>query len=626
LAQEKFERFGNYILLEKLAAGGMAEIYLSKKLAAEGLQKFVAVKRILSQHSASEDFIRMFKDEAKIAVNISHSNVVGIYDFGVENKQLYLVMEYVEGKNLRQILNRLKQLNKRFSISHIVYASKMIAAGLDHAHRLIDASTGEPLNIIHRDMSPQNVMVSYEGEVKIIDFGIAKSTTQQENTRVGTLKGKFGYMSPEQVDGLEVDGRTDIFAMGIMIWEMLSEQRLFLSNNEMTTLRKIRDCKIPSLREIDPNIPIELEKIVNKSLMRNKTQRYQTAAELQKDLQSFLNRYNPDFSSQDFSEFIKETYAEEIIDARKRQVAYSKVDIPQVVEPEKTLKNEAITQSLTYSRNTMEKMNFDDLALKKVGHTATSTSTSASPTLAQLGEISQSHLSVSKSPNFSGLGSSTAQPKPANYNTSIRVERPTDSSSSIFGLLFLAFALIIGGFAGVNQFEPKLVANQCVQLKNIGLPLSCYQDVKGTTGQTVLASKNPLLKITSEPIGAHIYVNSQPTHQITPAEVEVSSDKPFLVSLSMGGYKSESRRFNGLPPGNFISFKLKSIPSGSIIVRIVGVEAYLGAQKLRNGEKVVVDADTDIVFKTVNPVSGATKQVTVKVQVNETREVIFSPR
>jgi eukaryotic-like serine/threonine-protein kinase len=312
LAQEKFERFGNYILLEKLASGGMAEIYLSKKLAAEGVQKFVAVKRILAQHSASEDFIRMFKDEARIAVNLSHSNVVSIYDFGVENNQLYLVMDYLEGKNLRQILNRLKQLNKRFSISHIAHVIKLIAAGLDHAHRLIDATTGQPLNIIHRDMSPQNVMVSFEGEVKIIDFGIAKSTTQEESTRVGTLKGKFGYMSPEQVDGMEVDARTDIFALGIMAWEMLSEQRLFLTNNEMTTLRKIRDCKIPSLREIDPNIPVELEKIINKGLARNKTQRYQTAAELQKDLHSFLNRYNPDFSGQDFSEFIKEMYAEEI--------------------------------------------------------------------------------------------------------------------------------------------------------------------------------------------------------------------------------------------------------------------------------------------------------------------------
>lgn len=636
MAQEKFERFGNYILLEKLAAGGMAEIYLSKKLAAEGLQKFVAVKRILSQHSASEDFIRMFKDEAKIAVNLSHSNVVGIYDFGVENKQLYLVMEYVEGKNLRQILNRLKQLNKRFSISHIVYATKNIAAGLDHAHRLIDATTGEPLNIIHRDMSPQNVMVSFEGEVKIIDFGIAKSTTQQENTRVGTLKGKFGYMSPEQVDGLEVDARTDIFAIGIMLWEMLSEQRLFLSNNEMTTLRKIRDCKIPSLRQIDPNIPIELEKIVNKALTRNKTQRYQTAAEVQKDLQSFLNRYNPDFSSQDFSEFIKETYAEEIIDARKRQVAYSKIDIPQVaeVQHEKHSANkiDALTQSMTYSKNTTEKMNFEDLEIKKVG-LQLGNNTTTTTSMPQLGEISQSHLSVSKSPNFSGLGS-VARPQAANIPNSKPVASPplrqknisdSSSTSSIMGALTIILAMIVAGFGVINEIRPHLVAKPCIQLKSVGLPLNCYQEAS-VSGQALLASKNPVLKVTSDPIGAHIYINSQPTNQMTPAEVEVDDRKPFTISLSMGGYKNESRRFNGLPPGNFTSFKLVSIPSGAIIVRVVGGEAYMGSQKLQNGEKLVVDANKEVVLRAVNPISGTSKETRVIVNINETKEVILSPR
>ncbi len=609
----------------------MAEIYLSKKLAAEGLQKFVAVKRILSQHSASEDFIRMFKDEAKIAVNLSHSNVVGIHDFGVENKQLYLVMEYVEGKNLRQILNRLKQLNKRLSVSHIVYATKMIAAGLDHAHRLIDATTGEPLNIIHRDMSPQNVMVSFEGEVKIIDFGIAKSTTQQENTRVGTLKGKFGYMSPEQVDGLEVDARTDIFALGIMLWEMLSEQRLFLSNNEMTTLRKIRDCKIPSLRQIDPNIPIELEKIVNKGLTRNKTQRYQTAAELQKDLQSFLNRYNPDFSSQDFSEFIKETYAEEIIDARKRQVAYSKIDIPQVVEPQHERynpKTDAVTQSMTFSKNTTEKMNFDDLKIEKLGiatQPAIVTQNTVSP---QLGELSQSHLSVNKNPNFANLGTnatrqasntspSTKSPLKVNYEN-------TSNTSSLFGALVLMVAIAVGGFGVINEVRPYLVSTPCNQLKSLGVPLHCYQD---GAGKSLLASKaQPLLKVTSDPIGAHIYINSKPTNMMTPAEVEVDSSKPFVLSLSLGGYQNEVRRYNGLPPGNFVSFKLTSIPSGAIVVRVVGGEAFLGTRKLRNGEKLVVDANKEIVLTTVIPISGTSKETRVMVNINETKEVILSPR
>ncbi|MBY0383682.1 PEGA domain-containing protein, partial [bacterium] len=445
------------------------------------------------------------------------------------------------------------------------------------------------------------------------------------------------YMSPEQVDGLEVDARTDIFAIGIMLWEMLSEQRLFLSNNEMTTLRKIRDCKVPSLRQIDPNIPIELEKIVNKALTRNKTQRYQTAAEVQKDLQSFLNRYNPDFSSQDFSEFIKETYAEEIIDARKRQVAYSKIDIPQVVEVqhEKHVpKIDSLTQSMTYSKNTTEKMNFEDLEIKKVS-LQLGNNTTTTTSMPQLGEISQSHLSVSKSPNFSGLGS-VARPQaaniPANKSTGSPLPRQqniSDSSShasSIIGAFTIVLAMVLAGFGAINEYRPYLVAKPCVQLKAIGLPLNCYQESSSASGQALLASKNPILKVTSDPIGAHIYINSQPTNQMTPAEVEVDDRKPFTVSLSMGGYKNESRRFNGLPPGNFASFKLVSIPSGAIIVRVVGGEAYMGSQKLRNGEKLVVDANKEIVLRAVNPISGTSKETRVIVNINETKEVILSPR
>ena len=194
--QKSYETFGNYILLEKLASGGMAEVYLAKKIAASGVQKFVAVKRILQQFSDSEDFIQMFKDEAKIAINLSHSNVVTIYDFGVQ------------GRNLRQILNRMKKDNKYFTVSQVAHIMKHVASGLDHAHRCIDPTTGQPLNIIHRDMSPQNIMLAFEGDPKLVDFGIAKAETQIESTRAGTLTGKFGYKSPEQVERQAIDSRT----------------------------------------------------------------------------------------------------------------------------------------------------------------------------------------------------------------------------------------------------------------------------------------------------------------------------------------------------------------------------------------------------------------------------------
>ncbi|MBX7231179.1 MAG: protein kinase [Bdellovibrionales bacterium] len=322
---QNFEQFGKYILMEKLATGGMAEVFLARAQGAGGINKFVAIKRILPQYADSQEFIDMFKGEAKIAVNLNHSNIVSIYDFGIQNNQLYLVMDYVEGRNLRQILNKIKKTNARLQIDQVVYVIKEVSAGLDHAHRCLDGTTGKPLNITHRDMSPQNVMISFEGEVKVVDFGIAKAESQIETTRAGTLKGKFGYMSPEQADGQAVDLRTDIFSLGIVIWELLANDRLFVASNEINTLRKIRDCQVPSLRKINPNIPNELERITMKALARDRNLRYQTAAAMHRDLNRFLNRQYPDFSSQDFATFIKNQFAEEIFNSRQRLVEYSNV-------------------------------------------------------------------------------------------------------------------------------------------------------------------------------------------------------------------------------------------------------------------------------------------------------------
>lgn len=314
------------MLLEKLATGGMAEVFLARGTGAGGIGKFFAIKRILPQYADSPEFIEMFKDEAKIAINLNHSNIVSIHEFGVEKGQFFLVMDYVEGRNLRQILNKMKKSALQFSVDQIVYIIKEVAAGLDHAHRCIDGGTGRPLNITHRDMSPQNVMTSFEGEVKIVDFGIAKAESQIETTRAGTLKGKFGYMSPEQAEGQAVDLRTDIFSLGIVLWELLANDRLFVANNEINTLRKIRDCQIPSLRKINPNIHAELERIVQKALARDRNLRYQTGAALHRDLNRFLNRQYPDFSPQDFAVFIKSVFADEILSLRKRLVDYTKIN------------------------------------------------------------------------------------------------------------------------------------------------------------------------------------------------------------------------------------------------------------------------------------------------------------
>ncbi len=356
------ESFGKYLLLEKIASGGMAEVYLAKSPGVDGVQKFLALKRILPQYSEHPEFIEMFKEEAKICVNLNNSNIVSIFDFGVEKNQFFLVMEFVEGKNLRQIINELKTNANAFSVDQVAYIIKEIASGLDHAHRCIDDSTGKPLNIVHRDMSPQNIMVSYEGEVKIIDFGIAKAENQIDSTKTGTLKGKFGYMSPEQADGQNVDPRTDLFSVGILMWELLSNERLFAASSEAATLRKIREMQIPMIRKINPGVPPELEKILHKILAKDRNLRYQTAAVLHKDLNKFLNIAYPEFNARDFSIFIKNLFNQAYKDSRRRLVEYSKSNFVIQAKVEDTSTDTLIEEQLDLDTEAELKV---DLKLKK---------------------------------------------------------------------------------------------------------------------------------------------------------------------------------------------------------------------------------------------------------------------
>ena len=325
MTMSKAEKFGKYLLLEKVAVGGMAEVYLAKSSGANGVNKFVAIKRILPQFSNNPEFISMFKEEAKVAINLSHSNIVSIYDFGIEQDQFFIVMEYVEGRNLRQIINEMKKSNKSFSLDQAVYMIKEAAAGLNHAHRCTDSQSGKPLNITHRDMSPQNIMVSFEGETKVIDFGIAKAESENEATKAGTLKGKFSYMSPEQSEGYPIDPRTDVFALGIILWELLANDRLFTGSNEGAILRKVRDCQIPAIRKINPLVPQELERIVMKALAKDKNVRYQTAANFHKDLNLFINTQYPDFSTHDFSQFIRDCFKTAFAEGKEKLISFSKI-------------------------------------------------------------------------------------------------------------------------------------------------------------------------------------------------------------------------------------------------------------------------------------------------------------
>jgi serine/threonine protein kinase len=277
------QTFGPYELTERVNVGGMAEVFRARDTARGRL---VAIKRILPSVAEDEEFVQMFRDEATIASQLNHPNIARIYDVGRVDLSYYLALEFVRGKDLRVVFERAVKHKEPLPLEFVLYVISETCHGLDYAHHRADAR-GRALGVVHRDVSPQNVLVSFGGDVKIVDFGIAKASGKLARTQVGTIKGKFGYMSPEQVRGLPIDQRSDVFSLGICLWELLTLQRLFIGDNEVVIMEKIRAGDVPSLTELAPGTPPELERIVRKALANDVDERYAAAAELDSDITAF---------------------------------------------------------------------------------------------------------------------------------------------------------------------------------------------------------------------------------------------------------------------------------------------------------------------------------------------------
>lgn len=305
------EVFGRYYLVDRIAVGGMAEIFRAKTFGAGGFENTLVIKRILAHLSENEQFVRMFMDEAKVSALLHQSNIVRIYDFGKLQNNFFIAMEQVEGKDVKMVLRKLSERRKVLPQPFAVYIAMESAKGLDYAHKRTTLQ-GQPLNIVHRDVSPSNLLVSYNGEVKVADFGIVKAANCAETTGAGTLKGKFEYMSPEQASGKELDRRSDIFSLGIILHEMLTGRRLFKTDNEIKTLERIKSGDVPLPSTINPEVPARLDEIVMRALALDPETRYQDARQLHADLLEFLYPASPDTTQQMFSHFMRELFEEEI--------------------------------------------------------------------------------------------------------------------------------------------------------------------------------------------------------------------------------------------------------------------------------------------------------------------------
>jgi serine/threonine protein kinase len=283
------QRFGKYLLVERLGRGGMAEVWKAKILGPAGFQRTVVVKRILPHLAEDPHFVQMFVSEARLSARLSHANIVHVYELGDVDGEYFICMEYVRGRDLVSVM-RAHLMRSVPPPGLGAFVVREVCRALAYAHALTD-DDGRPLGLIHRDVSPSNVMLAFDGSVKLLDFGIAKALNEasENKTQTGTLKGKFGYMSPEQVEGKEIDQKTDLFAAGIVMHEVLTGRRLFKGQTDIQTIAMVREANVQPPSAFNPQVPPELDRIVMRALARKMEDRYQRCDELAYDLDSVVH-------------------------------------------------------------------------------------------------------------------------------------------------------------------------------------------------------------------------------------------------------------------------------------------------------------------------------------------------
>ena len=301
---------GNYELVERLGVGGMAEVFLAKVRRQGDFYQPCVVKLLHRQLARDENFVRLLLEEARLIAGLRHNNIASLYDVGREEGNLFLVMEFVDGRDLHAILATSVRNEKPLPLGFAVHVAQHLCRGLHFAHTRQDPASGAALNLVHRDVSPQNILISILGEVKLIDFGVAKfNSALREQTRAGVIKGKFGYMSPEQAFDEPLDGRSDIFSLGICLYEMLTGRSLYgQSDDPITMLKRARAAAIEPISHLRPEVPTQLAEIVHRALAKNRDLRFQSAHELERALARFQSEHSPDYTNLDAGDLLRELF------------------------------------------------------------------------------------------------------------------------------------------------------------------------------------------------------------------------------------------------------------------------------------------------------------------------------
>ncbi len=533
--------FGKYLLLERINVGGMAEVFKAKAFGVEGFERVLAIKRILPSMADDDEFINMFVDEARIAVQLSHANIVQIYELGKYENQYYIAMEYVSGKDLRQILDRFRKRKQTLPIPAAAFLTSKICEGLDYAHRKSDP-TGKPLNLIHRDVSPQNILVSYEGAVKITDFGIAKAEDRASKTQAGVLKGKFGYMSPEQVRGLEIDHRSDIFAVGILMYEMLTGKRLFIGESDFSTLEKVRNADVPPPTQHNPAIPPELERVMLKALAREREERYQWTSELHDDLQQFLIEDNTIYNAKRLSGLLRQEFTSDIEGELAKMEEFMRMAPPtseKALSAARAMKNAPVSRDRAASARQVvgEKTMIFESGFSEMANAPTQISDEshdpASVSAARFSGHKEDHATGSV---VVGKGLRLEQERSASRSASspVQVRQKAGRDTTILiaaGTAFLALLIVLL----VMVFKPKAEVGTLIVVTT---PVDRDLDVL-LDGQS-LGNRSPIIRDDVR-LGAHTLVVRAPGYKEQTFAVNVeSAGTAYHVPVNFGRPISES--------------------------------------------------------------------------------------
>lgn len=531
--------FGKYFLIDKLATGGMAEIYKAKTFGAEGFEKLMAIKRILPHCSADKEFVDMLVDEAKLSVLLSHTNIVQVYDLGKVGDDYFISMEFINGVNLREILNRLKDHPEDFTEELVVYIISEVCKGLDYAHSKKDTD-GKSLNIVHRDISPQNILISFEGEVKIVDFGIAKAAMNISHTMAGVLKGKISYMSPEQALGKPIDRKTDIFSTGLMFYELLTGEKLFKGDTQFEVLKKIRTTRLNE-KHFPETVSDPVKKILAKSLAYSVKDRYDTAGDMQIDLTRYLYTTYADFTPRKLANLMKKLFASEI-ETKKAQEKEEAA-----VEPQ--------TQSVMVSANKQQEIvHRQDTGMQGQGGEGKQ----ATQTFMESFVSGREAEGPAAEPSITRTGHATALEEEITPTGELMAEAPARAKKAPRPpkgkkpgrrkLLYPIAALLLVGAGLWGYFKTDL-----------------FNFMRPPPPEPLITST---IQIQSQPEGAQVLLNDSETSLVTPATLpNIPVGKPQKISLKLAKHKEWTKTITLLDQNPvMLQPTLEVIPVSSIHV------------------------------------------------------------